>query len=227
MGFGQRLLTPEECAVAVPEGMPLDVASLVEPLGVSLDLVRTAEVGTGDHVLVVGPGPLGLGAVAAARRAGAARILLAGRSHSTARMHAGLALGADSLIETDRTPLAEYDFGNRPPDKILVTAPPPVLPEAIAVAPFGGLIAYIGIAFGPGATIQIDADDFHFRKLSLRASHASPGTHAAESIRLLAGMPELGRELISHRFPLDEIAAAMALARDDRTAVKKMVMVNG
>jgi threonine dehydrogenase-like Zn-dependent dehydrogenase len=45
MGFSRYMLTPHECAVAVPDDLPLDIACLVEPVGVSLDLVRTAEVG--------------------------------------------------------------------------------------------------------------------------------------------------------------------------------------
>jgi len=225
MGFSQMMLTPQECAVPVPAGMSLDIASLVEPVGVSIDVTRTAQVGSGDHVLVLGPGPLGLAAVAIAARTGAARVILAGRSGSIARMAAGKALGADLLIETDKTPLADYDFGERRPDKILVTSPPETLPEAIGIAAYGGVIAYIGIAFGPKAVVQINADDFHFKKLSLRASHASPGIHARESLRVLETVPELGRELISHRFGLEEIAEAMETAKSDRTTVKKMVMV--
>lgn len=226
MGFGEFLLSPHECAVPVPASVPLDLATLVEPVGVSIDLTRTAEVGPGDHVLVVGPGPLGLGAVCMARRLGAERVLVAGRSRSVARLQAALALGADDILYTDKAPLAAFDYGGRPPDKVLVTAPPPVLPEAIQIAAFGGIVAYIGIAFGPETRIELDADSIHFRKLSLRASHASPGTHAAESIRLLETAPDLGKELISHYFPLDEIDQAMQTARDDRAAVKKMVMVN-
>ena len=227
MGFGNLVIAPAECAVHVPEGMPFDVACLVEPVGVSIDITWTAEVGPGDDVLIVGPGPLGLGAVAVCRRAGASRVILAGRSHSVARMKSGEALGADELIYTDCTALESCDFGKRKPNKILVTAPPENLPAAIKLAPFGGVVAYIGIAYGPGSVISFDADDFHFRKLSLRASHAAPATHAQESIRLLQTMPELGRELVSHRFGLEEIGSAMMLARDDRQHVKKMVMVNG
>jgi L-iditol 2-dehydrogenase len=225
MGFGEILLAPQQSAVVVPDAVPLEAASLVEPLGVSFDLVHTAEVSPGDHVLVVGPGPLGLGAVALCRRAGAARVMLAGRSTSVARLRAGAALGADEIIAVDETPLTEHEWGGRPPDKILVTAPPPVLVEAIRIAPFGGLIAYIGIAFGPDARIELDADDFHFRKLSLRASHASPGTHAASSIRLLETMPELGREMISHRFRLGDIGDAFARLRHDRSQTVKLVMI--
>ena len=36
MGFSRRMLTPQECAVRVPDAVPLDVACLVEPLGAQL-----------------------------------------------------------------------------------------------------------------------------------------------------------------------------------------------
>jgi len=225
MGFSRLLIAPQECAVHVPDHLPLDHACLVEPLGVCLDLAQTADVRPGDHVLVVGPGPLGLGAVYVARQMGAERIWLAGRSGSKARLEAGLALGADAVIEVDRRPLAQHDFGGRKPDKVLVTAPPDALPEAVAVAALGGSIAYIGIAWDARTTIQLDADAFHFSKLSLRASHAWPGTHARHSLRLLATDPALGPALVSHRFGLEEIERAMLAARDDRAHVKKAVVV--
>ncbi|MBM3501543.1 MAG: zinc-binding dehydrogenase [Armatimonadetes bacterium] len=226
MGYSERLLTPQECAVHVPDSVPLDVASLVEPLGVSLDLVQVAEVRHGDHVLVIGPGPLGLGAVALARRAGAERVLLAGRSHSAARLQAGLALGADGLIEVDRRPLAE-PFAARRPDKILVTASPGVIPEALGLAAYGGIVAYIGVAWSPDAIVEIDADQLHFSKLSLRSSMASPGLHAASTARLLETLPELGERLISHRFALDDLPQAFATGRsaEAKPQVVKMVMV--
>jgi L-iditol 2-dehydrogenase len=225
MGFGQRLLAPQGLAVHVPDSVPLDIASLVEPLGVCIDLVQTAQVTRGDHVLVIGPGPLGLGAVFLAARAGAERVTLAGRSSSSARMEAGLQLGADGLIEVDRRTVAETDFGKRRPDKILVTAPPDAIPEALSVAALGGIVSYIGVAWNEKTRVAIDADDLHFRKLSLRPSHAWPGTHATESIRLLAQCPELGRTLVSHRFGLDDIASAMTTVRDDRKSVRKALVV--
>ena len=195
MGFGQFIVSPHECVFPIPDSMPFDVASLAEPMGVSIDIVETADVKPGDKVLIVGPGPLGLGAITVAKRAGAQRIALAGLSQSVARMQSGLALGADDIIEVDKTPLSDYDFRRDKPNKILVTSPPQTLLDAINIAPFGATIAYIGIAWGPGSLIQFDADDFHFRKLSLRASFASPDIQLGKSIRLLDTAPELGREL--------------------------------
>ncbi len=227
MGFGEYIISPHESAVLIPDAMPFDVASMVEPMGVSIDLVETAEVGCGDNVLIIGAGPLGLGAITVAKNAGAGHIAVAVKSTYTARCEAALALGADEIIEIDITPLTDYDFGQYQPDKILVTSPPQSILDAIAIAPFGATIAYIGIAWGPGSVISFDADDFHFKRLSLKASFASPDTQSAKSLRTLQAYPELGRELISHRFKLDELEAMMHLAHTDRgRTVKKMVMVN-
>lgn len=225
MGFGQLLLTPYQQAVPIPDSMPFDIASLCEPLGVCIDLVQAAQVQYGDHVLVIGPGPLGLGAIALAKRMGAAHIYTAGRSTSKARMEAALALGTDTFIAVDKTPLADYHFGARKPDKILVTAQPDSLPVAIQVAALGGIISYIGVGMNHTKQVSFDADDLHFRKLSIRPSHAWPGTHAAESIRLLQTEPALGTTLISHRFGLEDIEQAMLTARDNRTVAKKVVVV--
>jgi L-iditol 2-dehydrogenase len=206
--------------------MPLDVACLAEPLAVSLEMVRMAEVGPGDHVLVVGPGPLGLAAVFLARRAGAQRITLAGLSSSNARFAAGQVLGADEVIHVDRTPLPECDFGGRKPDKVLSTTPPQFLPDAIGAAALGGVITYIGIAWDETAKIEIDMDYLHFQKLTLRPAHPSPGTRLGECLRILESAPELARTLVSHRFTLDSLEEAMATARDESTGVIKAVVVN-
>lgn len=227
MGFGDYIVSPAACASKIPNDMTFDVASLAEPMGVSIDLVETGEVRAGDNVLIIGPGPLGLGAVTASLRAGAAHVALAGLSGSLARMESGKALGANELIEVDKANIVEY-YSSRPaPNKILVTAPPQCLKDAFEIAPFGATIAYIGIAWGPGAMVEFDADTFHFKKLSLKASFASPDTQLKKAIRLLETAPELGRELISHRFKLDDIADAMTMCRDDRErTVKKMIMVS-
>jgi L-iditol 2-dehydrogenase len=227
MGFGELILAPYQLAVHVPESLSLETAALVEPTGVCIDLVQTAQITPDDHVLVVGPGPLGLGALFLVKQANPARILLAGRNANSARMQAGLALGADTLIDVAQTPLAKTDFGKRKPDKILVTAPPETLPEAIQIAATGGIIAYIGVGWSESARITIDADDFHFRKLSLRPSHAWPAVHAQRSLRLLSTQPILAQTLISHRFGLEEIERAMLTVRDERQMVKKALIVRG
>lgn len=70
-GIAEYVSVPIENLLKVPETMPPKVAALIEPLSVSAHAVRRGKVAAGDHVLVLGAGPIGLGAAEAAKAAGA------------------------------------------------------------------------------------------------------------------------------------------------------------
>ena len=87
---------------------------------------------------------------------------------------------------------------------------------------YGGELTYVGIGVG-SAMIQFDANDFHFRKLQLRASYASPAVYYPQVLRLLSAgiVPEA---IISHRFPLERLSDALATARDNKQDAVKVVV---
>jgi L-iditol 2-dehydrogenase len=225
MGFSEYIIAPQESVVAF-EGLSFKVASLVEPLGVAVDLVETVGIGLCDSVLIVGLGPIGLMALRLAKLKGAKKIVAAARSHSIKRIELARQFGADEIIYTDLTPLESYSFANGGVDKILITAPPQTIPAALKVARVGGVIGFIGIEYGSGANITFDANDFHFKKLQLRASHASPALFFPLCIDLLKSGAIDGNAMVSHTFGLEQFADAMKALKDDRGTAIKMVMVN-
>lgn len=224
MGFADYLVCPQQ--QVFPAGaLPPTIACLAEPAGVSIDMVDVADVGPGDRVLIIGPGPLGLLAIPECRRRGVERIWMAGRSHSVARMAAAEELGAD-LIYVDKTDLEKVDFGPRGVNRVLVVAPPPVLPQAARLAARGAIISYIGLSFDRHGVIEFDADAFHQERKQLRSSMAWPGTRAAQALALLSSGSFDPAIVVSSTFELPDIAAAMAADREDKAHAKKLVMVN-
>jgi L-iditol 2-dehydrogenase len=225
MGFAEYIVAPKE--VVVPfEGLSFAVASLVEPLGVAVDLTETVDIRMGDDVLVLGLGPIGLMALRLAKLRGARKIYAAAHSHSVKRIETALAFGADEIIYTDKAPLETYAFDRGGVDRVLVTAPPATIPSAFKAARTGGVIGFIGIEFGAGANITFDANEFHFKKLQLRASHATPALFFPKCIELLKSGVVDGGALVTHTFGLERFAEAMKQLRDDRSSAIKMVMVN-
>ncbi|MCS7219822.1 MAG: alcohol dehydrogenase catalytic domain-containing protein [Anaerolineae bacterium] len=224
MGFAEYILAPKECLVPF-EGLDFETASLVEPLGVSLDMTQTADVQLGDEVLVLGLGPIGLMSIPLARRRGAARIyaadILGGKRAETARL-----LGADEVYTIAEKSLTDIPFRKGGVDRALVSAPPRALPKVMQVMRYGGVISYIGIEYGPGGVISFDANDFHFRKLQLRASFASPALYFPHCLQMLKDGQVDGRALISHVFPLERIAEAMMLLRDMPDQALKVIITN-
>lgn len=92
---------------AVPEGVPLSEAALVEPLAAAVHAVcDVARFKLGDVALVSGPGPIGL-LVLKLLGAQGIRTLVAGTSEDTLRLEKAMAYGADRTIVVDREDLSE------------------------------------------------------------------------------------------------------------------------
>lgn len=222
MGFAEYILAPWQACVPFA-GLSFAVACLAEPLGVALDMAYAADVRLGNDVLMLGLGPIGLMAIPIVRRMGAGRIYAVNRSGG-ARVELARRYGADKVILLDGEPLAAAQFRKGGVDRALVSAAPQAIPAALAAMNYGGIVSYIGIDYGAGAQITFDANDFHFKKLQLRASHASPAIYFPTVLQLLQDGHVDGEAIISHTFPLTHIAEAMLMMRDQRHAVLKIVI---
>jgi threonine dehydrogenase-like Zn-dependent dehydrogenase len=221
-GFAEEMIAPALSAIPCDDLRP-DVACLSEPLGVAIDMVRLADIALDSNVLIMGAGPIGLMALAVVKRMGARRVFYSAYRDQEVRARLVERFGAGELIDPTETPLEEHDFGCAI-DRVLVTSPPRTLPSAFRVAAKGGIISYIGIEWGQGANCTFEANDFHFKKLQLRASFASPALYTPLALQYLREGVVDGEALISHRFPLTEIEQAMQVARDKRIAAKVVVL---
>ena len=220
-GMAEEMVTPAATAIPCDYLRP-EVALLCEPLGVAIDLVRLAEIGPDNNVLLLGAGPIGLMALALVHRAGARRIFVSELASRPARLALAGEFGADVIVDPQATPIETYDFGC-PIDRILVTSPPPTLPGAFQVATKGAILSFIGIGHGESAFCRFNVNDFHFKKLQLRASFASPALFTPRALQYLREGVVDGGALISHRFPLSQIAEAMRVAREDPGALKVVI----
>jgi len=220
MGFSERMLAPA-CCVVPYDGLSADVASLAEPAGVSYDMVKTAALTLGDRVALIGPGPIALMAIPMLLRSGARQVVCIGHSHSRRRLEIARTLGAE-VVAVDGA-LADHKELHRQFEHVLVTAPVDFIPPTLDLLAYGGELTYIGIGTGSGV-ISFDANDFHFRKLQLRASFASPALYFPVVLNLLKAGIVPGELFISHRFDLPDLAAAMHLCRDDKEHAVKVVV---
>jgi L-iditol 2-dehydrogenase len=217
-GFADYILVPAICAIPCADLDP-GVACLQEPLGVAIDMVRLAEIGPQSDVLIMGGGPIGLMALALARAAGARHVFLSQGARRRARCALALKWGADAVVPPEQ--VTSFAFGCEL-DRVLVTAPPKTLADAFAVACKGAIVSFVGIEHGDGAFCRFDANAFHFKKLQLRASFASPALFGPLALQYLREGVVDGDALISHRFGLDELAQAMA-ATHEPDAIKIVV----
>ncbi|WEK54731.1 MAG: alcohol dehydrogenase catalytic domain-containing protein [Candidatus Cohnella colombiensis] len=74
--MAEYFAAPEVTVFKLPEDMSYEQGALVEPYAVGVHAVRKADIGVGDKVAILGTGPIGLLAMAAAKAAGATTLLM-------------------------------------------------------------------------------------------------------------------------------------------------------
>jgi alcohol dehydrogenase len=207
-------LAPDSMVLPVPGGLdPVD-ATLFNPVGAGIrwaaDLPST---GPGDVVAVLGPGIRGLAAVAAAKEAGAERIMITGFGpRDRGRLEAARDFGADVAVDvaTDDPVAAarELSGGDGASVVVDVTAnAPAALGQAVDIAGRGARIVVAGVrnstetpGFRPDAitfkeltiigALGVDAPAYR-RALDLVASDAYPFRDVPRRVERLEGAGEL------------------------------------
>lgn len=214
----------------VPDDMPMDVAALTEPLAVGMHAAEQADVGPGDNVAVFGCGPIGLAAIAALADRGLSGIVAVDLSAERRRL--AELLGASASIDPSQTKVwreLERLHGTRS----LAYGHAPATDAFIEASGSDAVLTGIIDRAGPGARISVVALHYQpvpvnflgvlMKELTIRGSMEYPARFA-DAVDLLARR-DLSA-LITHRFPLDRVAAALALLGDSRECGKVMVTVS-
>ncbi len=97
-GFADRLALPANLLHRVPDEVTDLGAVVTEPTAICITGLDRAALATGERVVVVGPGPIGLICALLARASGAAEVTVIGRSSSRARLAIARDLGFCVLV---------------------------------------------------------------------------------------------------------------------------------
>jgi (R,R)-butanediol dehydrogenase/meso-butanediol dehydrogenase/diacetyl reductase len=97
-GMAEFFNIPAYDCIKLPDNLPLDIASLAEPLAVSVRAVLKGRVKPGEVVTVVGAGAIGLFGVAMARVAGASKIISV--AHGGYRAEVAKQMGASHVLNS-------------------------------------------------------------------------------------------------------------------------------
>jgi L-iditol 2-dehydrogenase len=210
-------------AVPVPDGVFAEEAAFVEPVNTCLKCVKAAGVAKGQSVLVVGQGPIGLLLTQLARWAGASVLASDALPERLARSRElGSALALDA--RSDVTAEVRAATSGRGADVALLAAPgEAAFQQAIAATRAAGTVMVFS-ATSPGETATIDLGTLTLQEKRILTSYSASVDVQDLAAQLVFGREVRVRELISHRFPLSDAPAAVALAAKPSPGVLKVMV---
>ena len=229
-GFAEQVTVHASQAVRIPKTLPLESACLLScAVATGFGAVsNTARVGAGSSVAVVGAGGVGLNSIQAARIAGADPLIAVDVSDS--RLAAARELGATAVVRSrdgDAAAGVRALTGGRGADFTIITSGSPAAIElGLGLSRRAGTIVIVGMT-ASGETVPVnpgDLADAALRVLGCKLGAIRPHVDIPKLVELYeAGRLKLD-ELVSERFPLDDINDGIAATREGRGLRNVIVM---
>ena len=226
-GFAEYAVNNINTLTRVPGDMSDEEATLVVTAGTSMyGLTELGGLVAGESVVVTGPGPIGLLAVAVAKALGANPVILSGTRD--ARLAIGIKLGADRVVNVRSEDLVSVvkEMTGRGADYIVECAgTTTAIDEAVKMINRGGKICLAAFPHEPvltdiGALVKNNIYVYGIRGEGKSATHRAMALMAAKCFDATL--------IHTHTFPLDDLPTALHYARnriDD--AIKVVVKTRG
>jgi len=221
--LAERVAVPARFVHRMPAGMSWEDGAMIEPFAIGLQAVKSAGVATGDAVVILGAGPIGLMILQAARIAGATALVsvdVAERPLAMARQ-----MGATAALDGRAADLAEQVRGltsGRGADHVIeAVGAKQTVQTSLELARRGGVVTFVGIAAEPG--IPLDTIRIVRTGLTIRSSFRYAHVHPA-AIQLAAeGRVDL-QTLVTRRYKLDDVVDAFAEVEAKKAEIVKAIV---
>jgi len=231
--FGEYLLirraSEDACVFPVPDGVSLDAAALTEPLAVSLHAVNRGEAKAGDKAVVLGAGPIGLGAIIALKYRGVQSVVAVDVSET--RLALAERLGAGAVFDPRAGDLKSWLMEQHGESRVFgvpaagtdlfidAAGVGDVIREVLRCSKSGARLVVVGMH---KVAVPVDFAKVLAKELTIRGSMAYP-SEFPQAIEMLASGRVNASPMITHELHLGELAAALSIARDPNRSGKVVI----
>jgi L-idonate 5-dehydrogenase len=213
-GFSELKVVRADQVRALPDAVGTDRGALAEPLAVAMHAVNRAGDIRGRDVLVNGAGPIGSLVVAAAKYAGAASVTAA--DVADAPLAIAKAMGADVVVN--------LGAGEELPGAVELafeaSGAPAALGAVLHATKRGGTVVQVGNL--PGTAVSASLGDLVTREITWIGSYRFVDEITDAVVAMDNGLDVT--PLITHRYPIDKVDEAMAIAADRASGSSKVLI---
>jgi L-iditol 2-dehydrogenase len=214
-------------AIALPDRVTFDEASVIEPASCVFRAIRTASLSIGDTVFVIGAGFIGLVAIQLMKFFGAGRVFASDAVAS--KLERAEEFGSDMCVDLKEKHVVEKirDANEgRMADLVMVTAPTlRAVQDALAYVERGGTVIQFG-GTPPDGTVPVNPYEFIVRELTYLGTYSSSHIDARATLDLIAQGKLDVKSLITDHFPLRELKEAMDFKRRSSESLKVVIHPN-
>ena len=218
--FAEYVVHGVKAVFPLPAELDFATGAVIDPASISLHTANRGGVRPGDVVVVFGPGPVGLLAADAARVRGAHRVIVVGRGE---RLELAASMGNETIDYSQGSPVEALreSTGGLGADVVLDCAGvPSSFRWSIATLRKGGRCAAVGI---PVEGVELDLLELVLYEKELVGVRATAG-EMRRVIPLVVDGRIRAKELITHRFPLQEFGDALATFNERRDGAMKVII---
>ncbi len=225
-GHADYMKVPEKfiernALIKLPDWAPLDIMSLTEPLATAIHNQRSLDVHYEESELIIGDGPMGLLNVFAAKKLGVNKIAIIGLWEW--KLNIAKKLGADYTYFADDPSLLEKIKRDFPDGFCGVTVTIPneqTVDEALRLASKGCKVSiFAGLPLNNSRYI-IDSNLIHYNELEIVGSYGYTYYEFELSSKYLLQNSDSIRQIVSHKFELSDIYAAIKTWDDKQSSLK-------
>jgi L-iditol 2-dehydrogenase len=228
-GVSEYILVPavnlQADTLRLDDAMSFEDATLIEPVACVVKGMNRAGMRSGDTVLIIGLGVMGMMNLLIARAYGAGRIICADMVRF--RLDRAAALGADDVIDVSKETLCggvRRITGGAMAELVIVgpNSVGAMLQGIQCVRPGGTALLFTPAK--PGENLLIDPNYLYFNDINLVTSYSCGPTDTAEAFGLIKKEIVRADQLVTHRFPIDQTAEAFRLTAAAGDSLKSLIV---
>jgi len=192
--------------------------------------VELCNVSEGDTVVIQGPGPMGIFALAFVQERGAGEVIVVGTKRSEKRLRLFLEFGATKIFNIDENPFEErlsyvkkITQGRGADVVIDCTGSRNAIEEGLKMTAPGGTYTLPGVATPIGEVPLSFYEDVARKNLRIQGVWVSDTSHLYQAVKLVLSKKYPFEKLITHKFKLEEATEALRTV-EIRKAMKAVLI---
>lgn len=222
--YAEYVIVPVYGLCEKPENISFEQAALCEPLGVALGTFKKAKAKSGDTLMIMGAGSIGLAMLAVGKAMGMRKIVVCATKN--ARLKTAKSMGAYATIATKEQNLEEEMKKLHPNGTDLIidaTGIEECIQSCFRLAKRGGTVMLAG--YGRGKNMSIRIDDIHVKNLKVIGAGNNWNMFQKAVNLMEEGLVDLSC-FVTHRLSLSEFREGLDMARNRPDGFIKAVFIN-